>query len=225
MNIPKIFSRLRGERTVKLPMVVGTQIIEVPVKAPNDRVYAKLLRAKKITEDTGMPIDGWVTAKKRTWYSDPNGNETAPVTGERGYYGAWEIVDDMVPNLLTTGGRDDFIDKCYIHNGQGTAAGNYIGLSNDATAPAAGDTSLALEITANGLARAQATTRTHTTGNNDWSLQYTWTATGSQSAQKAGLFTQTGPPVAGVMSHENTFSSVSLLTNDQLQLTWAGTLG
>lgn len=221
----KILNRIRGKRIVKIPMVVGSQIIEVPVPAGNDRVFAKLLKAREIAEKTGMPVNGWVTVKKRTWHADPNGPETAPVTGERGYYGAWQIIDDMVPNLLTLGGRDDFIDKCYIHNGQGTAAGNYIGLSNDAVAPSTSDTSLASEITTNGLARAQATTRTHTTGNNDWSLQYTWTATGSQSAQKAGLFTQTGPPVAGVMSHENTFASVSLLTNDQLQLTWSGTLG
>ena len=226
MNFFKIFKSKFKPKIVNLPYVQkdGT-ILEVPVKAGTEEIYQKLIRARELSEKSGMPIDGWLTVVKREWHSDSNGKEIAPVTGERGYY--TDILHDyMVPNLLTTGGRDDFIDKCYIHNGQGTAAGNFIGLSNDAGGASAAHTALASEIVANGLSRAQATTRTHTAGMNDWSLQYTWTCmTAPQAAQLAGLFTQIGPPVAGVMSHENTFTPVSLQINDQLQLTWSGTLG
>lgn len=47
-------------------------------------------------------------------------------------------------------------------------------------------------------------------------LQHTWTATASQSAQAFGVFTAAS---VGTMCFEGTFNSVSLNTNDTLQLT------
>lgn len=225
MKLWKINLKRKKEYSVTLPLVTKAGVIETAVKTSDPYLYRKLLRAREIAEKSGLPIDGFVNVKVRRWVRDDNGPIIAQ-NGERGYYGEWKNHDD-VPNLLTNGGRDDFIDKCYIHNGVGTAAGNFIGISSDTGAPAATDTSLTGEKTTNGLSRAQATTRTHTTGSNDWSLQITFTDTTAQTLalQKAGLFTVTGPPVAGVMSHESTFTSVDLQVNDQLQLTWSGTLG
>jgi hypothetical protein len=102
----------------------------------------------------------------------------------------------------------------------------WIGLSTDTTAPSAADTTLASEITTNGLGRAFAaganfahTSPTGTTQQNTvYSIKYTWTATGSFTAvQKCGMFNASS---GGAMWFENTFGSVNMQTNDTLQVTW-----
>lgn len=73
-----------------------------------------------------------------------------------------------------------------------------IALTADATAPAAGDTTLTSEITANGLSRAQPTSYTHTTATNSLSLSKTYTCTGgATTVSKQAVFTVTGT-TAGV---------------------------
>ena len=115
----------------------------------------------------------------------------------------------------------------------------YVGLTTDATAPAATDHLLASEITTNGLVRAFAATATnwsHTAGTNTYQIQVTFTATGSFTAvQKCGMFTGFSFPNdasadltnvgkgGGVMVFENTFSSVNLAANDTLKVTWTVT--
>lgn len=101
---------------------------------------------------------------------------------------------------------------------------NYIGLSNGAGAPAAGDTALATtvgaEIAANGLSRAQAT-YAHTANATTYTLAHTFTATGAQSAQAGAVFTAAS---SGTMCFEDTFTSASLQTNDTLTVTWTITI-
>lgn len=65
----------------------------------------------------------------------------------------------------------------------------YLALTADATDPAATDTTLAGELTANGLARA-AVTVSHTTGANSWTFSDTFTYSGSstQIVNKIALF-------------------------------------
>lgn len=75
-------------------------------------------------------------------------------------------------------------------NGTGTCApANYIALSTDTTAVAASDTTLAGELTANGLGRAQAT-YAHTTGASSYSLTKVFTSTDvtSRTVSKIGIF-------------------------------------
>lgn len=102
----------------------------------------------------------------------------------------------------------------------------FLALSNDAGAPGTTDTSLASEITSNGLGRAEGTFAhtavaggTTTTVTSTYTLAKTFTATGSQSAQKASVFysvvASTGAPM-----FENTFSSVSMINGDTLAVTW-----
>lgn len=224
----KIRSKFNKPKYVNIPMVNRDGlVVETPVPAHDDYVYQKLLKARKITQETGMPVHGWVSVVKRTWHSDPNGKEVAPITKEAGYY-TEEIVDEMVPNLLTNGGRDYLIDLDYINanNTSGSNPANNVGLTTDSAAPSATDTSLASEITNADLARVQFGTRNHTTGTNAWSLVQTFTAANVYTnIQKAGLFNVSTAPVSGTMVHENTFTAVSLQINDQLQLTWSGTLG
>jgi hypothetical protein len=79
---------------------------------------------------------------------------------------------------------------------------NYIALSNDATAPSTSDTSVASEITTNGLARAQ-TNYNHTIGMASYTEQKIFSATGTQASQKAGLLNASS---SGTLCFENTYT-------------------
>ena len=100
--------------------------------------------------------------------------------------------------------------------GTAAAACTYIALSNDSGTPAATDTSVASEITTNGLARANGTA-THTSNATSYTVAYTFTATGTQSAQKAGLLNAAS---SGTLCFENTFTQVSMASGDTLTVTW-----
>tara|TARA_B110000014_G_scaffold147720_1_gene102804 strand:- start:132 stop:662 length:531 start_codon:yes stop_codon:yes gene_type:complete len=127
------------------------------------------------------------------------------------------------PNLLTNAGRDFFIAQCYTNTSAGTRGSGFIGLTVNTAAPAAGDTTLAGEISTGGLNRADATTKSHTAGTNSTTIQHTFTASATHTAvQKSALFNASS---SGTMSHENTFTPVTLQTSDTLQVTWTTTLG
>ncbi len=121
--------------------------------------------------------------------------------------------DQTVHNLRTNAGVNWQFNQM-----AGATAGvcTYIGLSNDAAAPSATDTALAAEITINGLARAGATPA-HSGNTSSYTLTYTFTATGTQSAQKAGLFNASS---TGTLCFENAFSPVAMNSGDTLQVVW-----
>jgi hypothetical protein len=135
-----------------------------------------------------------------------------------------EEPDEEAHNLITNTGRVQMHTQLY-----GTAAPpiltngfNWIGLSNDATAPAATDTSLASELVGNGLSRVQGVV-TLPTGSGTMTTianTFTYTGGGSQGIQKTALFTVAGPPVAGIMNHEIAFTQRTLFTSDTLSLTF-----
>jgi hypothetical protein len=142
-----------------------------------------------------------------------------------------EIYHHEDHNLITDAGKDFIREQI----GQTTASGaidgngaNFIALTNTGITPAAGDTALSGEITANGLGRGAGSYAEVST--NQFTITRTFTASGAQSAQAAGLFTAavTGTPGAGgddgIMVAENTFTAVSLAANDQLTITWTVTL-
>jgi len=121
--------------------------------------------------------------------------------------------DKTVHNLRTNAG----INWQYGQMAGTTAAVcTYIALSNDSGAPAATDTAVASEITTNGLARANGTA-SHTANATSYTISYTFTATGSQSAQKAGLLNASS---SGTLCFENTFTQVSMASGDTLAVTW-----
>lgn len=101
------------------------------------------------------------------------------------------------------------------------AAANYIGLTEDATAPAAGDTTLTGELvvgTSAGLQRAQAT-YAHTAGASTYTLTKTFTLTGAtpRTINKIGIFNASA---SGTLVFETLVSSPpTLATNDQIALT------
>ena len=132
-----------------------------------------------------------------------------------------EIYHYEDPNLITNAGLD-FISAQIGSTSTGANGANYIALSSDSTAPAVTDTTLTGEISGNGLDRAQGT-YSHTAATNTFTVQEVFTATGTVSAiQKTGLFTASS---GGTMMAENTFSSVNLISGDQLTITWTITIG
>jgi len=130
--------------------------------------------------------------------------------------------DNEIHNLRTTGGAD-WQASAMGNTSAPPATVNYIALTNDSTAPAAGDCAagsstctLASEITTNGCARAQGT-YAHTNATATWTVSHTWTATASQSVQKAGMFNASS---SGTMVFEAQFTQVNLANTDTLTITW-----
>ena len=151
-------------------------------------------------------IKGWVTVVKNAGRPDE------------------QILCENKPNLLTNGGRDFFIAQCYTNTSAGTIGSHFIALTTDSSGADATDTTLPSEITTGGLARALATTIDHTGGTNSTTLAKTFTSSATHTAvQMSGLFNQLA--VGGTLSHENTFTSVTLQTSDTLSVTWTTTLG
>lgn len=138
----------------------------------------------------------------------------------------WEQVGSPTPvhNLFTNAGRDFTHNQIYTNTSAGTRGAGFVAVSAETTAPAAGDTTLAGEISTNGLARADATTKSHTNGTNTSTIEHTFTASGAHTAvHKAALFNASS---SGTMPHAANFSSdVTLATNDQLKVTFTLTLG
>lgn len=131
-----------------------------------------------------------------------------------------ELSRETVHNVITTVGRD------FLHTqGYGLApAGNglnFIGLSDDTLTETTASTTLSNEIAANGLTRA-AGTPAHTGGTNTTTVSRTFTASGTQSAQKAALFTAVS---AGTMNHALAFTQRNLINGDTLAVTFTITLG
>lgn len=191
----------------------------------------KLIRREAI--EHVQKTRGFVEYSARRFVPDPNGPITAK-SGRRGYYKDWEDLGNPTPivsttafeNLLNTDGRDKIHDDMYITTSKSGSGFNFIALTTDVAAPAAGDTVLASEITTGGLARIQAGTRTHVDNTNVSTIEHTFTATAVHTAiVKSGLFNLIGPPPAGVMGHENTFTSASLQIDDQIKVTWTITAG
>ena len=124
-------------------------------------------------------------------------------------------------NLITNAGRDFLHQQGYAASGLGTVGLCYIALSNDTVGETASSTTLSTEITTNGLGRAVGTVA-HTAGTNTSTISRTFTASGTQSAQKAALFTASS---AGTMNHVLSFTQRNLISGDTLAITFTITLG
>lgn len=136
--------------------------------------------------------------------------------------------DAQAFNIVTDAGRVRIHTYIYGSSAQGqrSALGgglNYIGLSNDGTAPAAGDTVLTGEISGNGLTRAQATVTLPSGSGTSTTIQniFTYSGVSSQGVQKTSLFDAS---TSGSMAHEIQFSQRTLFQNDTLTVTYTITL-
>ena len=143
---------------------------------------------------------------------------------DEGLYSHWECLAYQNHNLLTNAGKDYFHAQCYTNNSAGGVGCNWIGLTESSITPAVADTTLSGEITTNGLNRLEATTKSHSAGANTTTLSKTFTATGSfTSVLASALFNAAS---AGTMAHIANFSTGSgtLISGDQLAVTWTMTL-
>lgn len=118
-------------------------------------------------------------------------------------------------NLRTTVGGD-WQASVMGNTSAPPATCNYIAVSNDAGAPAVGDTTLAGEIVSNGLQR-QIGTYAHVPSTASYTITKLFSATGNQSSQKTALFNASS---SGTMCFENTYSGVSVTNGDTLTVTW-----
>lgn len=135
------------------------------------------------------------------------------------------VSEEEAGNLILDGGRVAIHTYIYGTSAQRTSAGlsgtgfNFIGLSNDAVAPAAGDTTLASELVGNGLTRALGTV-TLPTGAGTISTVvkvFTYTGVSVQGVQKTALFDAAS---AGKMAHEIAFTQRLLNQNDTITMTF-----
>lgn len=143
---------------------------------------------------------------------------TKKKTGETKQLALWKH------NLLTDAGKDWMHAQVYTNTSAGTRGAGFIASTESSITPAVGNTTLTGEITTNGLARADATTKTHTAGANTTVIEHTFTASGSfTSVLASALFNASS---SGTMPHIANFSSGSgaLATNDTLKITWTLTL-
>ena len=125
-------------------------------------------------------------------------------------------------NLLTNAGRDKAHAQIYTNTTAGARGAGFIAVTVDVAAPADADTVLTGEITTGGLARADASTKTHPVGTNSTTISHTFTASATHTnVQKAALF---DAAAVGTMYHENTFTATTLISSDTLTVTWTLTL-
>lgn len=133
-----------------------------------------------------------------------------------------EILCYKKRNLLTDAGRDKAHAQIYTNTSAGARGAGFIAVTVNTAAPADGDTTLTGEITTGGLARADASTKTHSAGTNSTTISHTFTASATHTAvQKAALFDAAS---TGTMYHENTFTATTLISSDTLTVTWTLTL-
>jgi hypothetical protein len=130
-----------------------------------------------------------------------------------------ELGGDLVGvsfNLRTTVGIDYTADSLGKSSSR-PAVAEYIAVTTDSGSPAAGDTTLASEISTGGLARAQAT-YAHSGGATSYTLTKAFTASATHTAVvKGGVFNASS---SGTMFLESTFTSASLVSGDTLTITW-----
>jgi hypothetical protein len=142
---------------------------------------------------------------------------------ERGIY-LFKNVDEpeTVWNLITNAGRIFLHSQGYGTTSLAANGLNYIALSNDTVGETSSSTTLSNELAASGLTRAQGTVTLPTGTGNQTTVDKTFTATGTVSAQKAALFSAAS---SGTMNHVLGFTQRNLINADTLQITYTITLG
>lgn len=122
----------------------------------------------------------------------------------------WE---SLTENLITDAGVDALFEA---HNNVAFRA-DYMAVSNNATAPATTDTTLAGELSTNGFDRTEAT-YAHSAGTSTGTMVASWTATGTVAdIHKMGLFTAVS---SGTLVYTTAFSTdASVTADDTLEVT------
>lgn len=198
-----------------------------------ERAITALFAKNELVENWGSGRASCTITHKRPreWVQDPKTGllvpQLTPIKRKFGPGADFDPFDEIgetetVWNLITNVGRIQLHTAGYGTTGLPSNGFNYIALSNDAVSETAASTTLSNEIAANGLSRAQGTVTLPTGSGTQTTIARTFTATGSQSAQKAALFDASS---SGDMNHVLAFTQRSLITNDTLAVTFTITLG
>ncbi len=203
MNLRKY---LRNAVDKKIQGLTAKTQFFLEVIAADEKMRATYEQARQIADNGGKSF-GYVT-----------------VVVNKGKANEKKIQEDL-KNLLTTSGRDFFHAQVYTNTSAGTKGGNGIAVSNEATDPVAGDTTLVGEITTGGLTRVLAATISHTGSTNVTTIENEFTAAAVFSnLHKSALFNQ--DTIGGQMTHAEKFAAdVDLQFSDTLTVTWTCTLG
>lgn len=132
----------------------------------------------------------------------------------------------VVMLLRTDAGRDHQSRVSFDTSSSGAstyAAANYVGVTEDATGPASGDTTLTSELAVEGFTRAQGI-YAHTTGTGTTTISKTFTMSGgtSRTLRHAGLFNASS---SGTMAYKTAIPSApTLVSGDSMAVTWTFTL-
>ena len=113
--------------------------------------------------------------------------------------GEKRLLADFEHNVFPAGCIDKIHKMAFVDIAAAEVGFNWIGFTADTTQTInSAQTSLTGEIAANGLTRAQATTRTHTNGSNTSLIEHIFTLTGTQAdITRAALFN--AGPTGGTM--------------------------
>lgn len=123
-------------------------------------------------------------------------------------------------NLITNAGRNWL---CGVIGNAQAAPAQYIALTANADAPAAGDTTLTGEYADSGLARAQGT-YAHTADTDNLTITHEFTASAdSKTVSKAGLFN--AAENGTLFSELAVAPAVTLMTGEKLNVIWTIDLG
>lgn len=167
---------------------------------------------------------GWTSDAFKGMRVVADNGTNAPVYGNIGTNSSTVItVDQWWNGDDTTGTTPSSTAHFCILPAMGPA--RFIGLTTDTGNPATSDTTLASEITTNGLARALATFA-HTGGATTFTQSKTFTATGTfTNVHKAGLFTAGTSAAGGILVADTVLNAdATLASGDSIAVTWTWTL-
>lgn len=123
--------------------------------------------------------------------------------------GTKRLVSDFEHNVFPSACIDKIHKMAFVDTAAAERGFGAIALTADTTQTInAAQTALTGEITANGLARVEAGTKTHTNGTSTTLVEHTFTLSGTQSdITRAALFNVTTAPVSGTMGPFAAFSN------------------
>jgi hypothetical protein len=120
------------------------------------------------------------------------------------------------PAILTNAGKE-MVEQCFGINATcGTTAYDWIAVGGNTSAMAVTDTTLANEMSGNGLTRSFGTYAS--TGTGAWRLEKDFAVTGTQNnINSTGLFNASS---TGTLLAEDIFSNTNVVSGDTLNITW-----
>ena len=200
----------------------GRDLVSASLGAPGVNNGTNVATGSSATSltDTG---EAWTTDQFKGWIVIAEESTNTPVHGNIGSntgtvltIDAWRNADDSAGTTPGTTANYCIIPACRAR---------YIGLTENASAAAAGNTVLTGEITTGGCARALAT-YAHTNDAATLTLTKSFSVTASFPAiHRAGLFTASNTTAGGIMVFESVLNAdAAVLNGDTLQVTWTITL-